>query len=200
MITQHKQEEREVRKSRILRGALTVFKEKGIEKTTMDEIAHYSGFGKATLYYYYKSKEDVFNAIMVQGWKKLWAGIEDLIVSEGTPRQTLLDIIMKLTEMVNEDRSLFDFLFFVPHYVSTSEQKEPEWKQYQLNLYNTLLHLIEEGVEADKFPQIDSKLILKAMGGLFHGMVFMGKKREELKEEDIERLIAYFLRKEIANC
>ena len=29
----------------------------------MDEIASNSGFGKATLYYYFKSKEDVFSAI-----------------------------------------------------------------------------------------------------------------------------------------
>ena len=43
-------EERQLRKDRILKGALTVFKSKGLDGATMDEIAQESGFGKATLY------------------------------------------------------------------------------------------------------------------------------------------------------
>ena len=58
------------------------FKIYGIEKTTMDEIALESGFGKATLYYYYTSKDEVFIDIMVKGWKDLWEGIESRIVEE----------------------------------------------------------------------------------------------------------------------
>ena len=46
-------EERQMRKERILSGALEVFKSKGLEGATMDEIASRSGFGKATLYYYF---------------------------------------------------------------------------------------------------------------------------------------------------
>ena len=47
-------------------GALSVlFKDKRTGGCkTMDEIASCSGFGKATLYYYFKSKEDVFSAIL----------------------------------------------------------------------------------------------------------------------------------------
>ena len=48
-------EERQMRKERILSGALQVFKNNGIDGATMDEIANESGFGKATLYYYFKS-------------------------------------------------------------------------------------------------------------------------------------------------
>ena len=71
MLSKRKLEERELRKQKILDGALKVFKVHGIEKTTMDEVAHESGFGKATLYYYYPSKDEVFIDIMVKGWKDL---------------------------------------------------------------------------------------------------------------------------------
>ena len=69
-ISRRQLEERKMRQERILLGALDVFKDKGLEGATMDEIANASGFGKATLYYYFKSKEDVFSAILVEGWKK----------------------------------------------------------------------------------------------------------------------------------
>ena len=48
------------RKNQILLGALKVFKREGIEKTTMDQVANESGFGKATLYYYYSSKKYIY--------------------------------------------------------------------------------------------------------------------------------------------
>ena len=50
MLSKRQEEQRELRKQSILEGALKVFKTHGIEKTTMDEIALESGFGKATLY------------------------------------------------------------------------------------------------------------------------------------------------------
>ena len=61
MLSERKIEERNIRKNRILDGALRVFNEVGIEKTTMDEIAIESGFGKATLYYYFSSKDEDAN-------------------------------------------------------------------------------------------------------------------------------------------
>ena len=67
-ISKRQLEERKMRQDRILSGALEVFKSKGLEGATMDEIANASGFGKATLYYYFKSKEDVLCAILENGW------------------------------------------------------------------------------------------------------------------------------------
>ena len=57
MISERQIKERENRKEQILKGALLVFKQKGIEKSTMDEIAKQSDFGKASLYYYFSSKD-----------------------------------------------------------------------------------------------------------------------------------------------
>ena len=79
------------RKVAIIEGALRVFNDLGIEKTTMDEIAQESGFGKATLYYYFTSKDDVFIHIMEHGWKQLWEGIETkvcLLYTSPSPRDS----------------------------------------------------------------------------------------------------------------
>ena len=62
--SERQNEEREARKQRILKGALEVFKASGLEGATMDQIAQNSGFGKATLYYYFKSKEEVLIAAL----------------------------------------------------------------------------------------------------------------------------------------
>jgi len=45
----------------ILYAAMDLFQKYGIDKTTMEDIAEASGKGKSTLYYYFKTKEDVFS-------------------------------------------------------------------------------------------------------------------------------------------
>jgi AcrR family transcriptional regulator len=152
----------------------------------MDEIAQEADFGKATLYYYYKSKEDIFNTIAITGWISLWDGIEDIVVSKETPRRKFIKIIKKLIELVNEDRPLYEFLFAAPHTPNSSSKADPEWKQYQQKFTNTLQQIIQTGIEANEFPQLESEMILKALGHIFHGMVFLGADRDNITEDDVE--------------
>ena len=92
-ISKRQLEERELRKERILTGALEVFKTRGLENATMEEIAEKSGFGKATLYYYFQSKQEVFSAILENGWMMLWSNIEPVIAKISSPRQTFINIL-----------------------------------------------------------------------------------------------------------
>lgn len=195
MTESRKETERETRKKLILKGALEVFKSKGIEHSTMDEIALKADFGKATLYYYFKSKEEIFNTILIKGWITLWDGIEELVIEKCTPRRQFINIIKKIIELVNEDRPLYEFLFAAPHSLTSQDQREPEWKQYQSKLINTLHHLIQTGIEKNEFPQIDSQMTLQALGHMFHGMVFLGKDRDNITEEEVEKLFRQFIKK-----
>lgn len=195
MILSRKQEERETRKILILNSALKVFKTKGLEHSTMDEIALEADFGKATLYYYFKSKEDIFNSILIKGWITLWSGIEDVVIEKNTPRKKFIKIIKKIIELVNEDRSLYEFLFAAPHSAMAPVQLEPEWKQYQSKLINTLHQLIQVGIEKNEFPQIDSQMTLSALGHIFHGMVFLAKDRDSITENEVEELFKQFIQK-----
>src|SRR5690625_2599324 len=49
----------EKRRNQMIRGAITLFKEKGFHRTTTREIAKESGFSIGTLYEYIRTKEDV---------------------------------------------------------------------------------------------------------------------------------------------
>src|SRR5919109_3930238 len=51
-------------RARILQVALQLFTEQGYDKTSLREIAERLGVTKAALYYHFKSKEDIFRAIL----------------------------------------------------------------------------------------------------------------------------------------
>ena len=50
----------------VVNTAQKLFKQYGLQKTTMEDIAKSMGRGKSTLYYYYKSKEEIFEAVIMQ--------------------------------------------------------------------------------------------------------------------------------------
>ena len=50
-------------KQQIIEAAGVIFERYGFKKTTMDDIAYAAGKGKSSLYYYFKNKEQVFEAV-----------------------------------------------------------------------------------------------------------------------------------------
>lgn len=49
----------------ILNAARELFETKGVQETTMDDIAGLADYSKSTIYVYFKSKEDIYNSIVV---------------------------------------------------------------------------------------------------------------------------------------
>ncbi|MGD8778722.1 MAG: helix-turn-helix domain-containing protein [Ignavibacteria bacterium] len=62
MTTINKDEEVKIA---IMEAAKRVFQKWGLNKTTMEDIAHEAGKGKSTLYYYYKSKDELFKEFAI---------------------------------------------------------------------------------------------------------------------------------------
>ncbi|MGH2569187.1 MAG: TetR/AcrR family transcriptional regulator, partial [Bacteroidota bacterium] len=71
-IQERKEREKEHRREEILNAAQRVFFEKGLQTATMDEIAEVAELSKGTLYLYYKSKEDLYLAVMIRGLEILY--------------------------------------------------------------------------------------------------------------------------------
>jgi len=67
-------------------AAQKLFQQYGLHKTTMEDIAKAMGRGKSTLYYYYKSKEEIFDAVIMREidevFKKTRNAIDKVITAE----------------------------------------------------------------------------------------------------------------------
>ena len=185
-LSERKKEERRSRQDLILKSALEVFKATGVEGSTMDQIAIQSGFGKATLYYYFKSKEDVFSAILTSGWQKIWSDLEPIIASgNSTPRETFINVLLKIAENVRSRPGLYEFLFNVPKQVSF---ETTDWKKYQDRIYSVIMTLLEDGIKLGEFPETKPKVLFKALGGLFMGLVLMGNDKK-VSKKDVEKML-----------
>jgi AcrR family transcriptional regulator len=79
----------ELVRAAILKAAEAVFRKWGITKTTMEDIAHEAGKGKSTLYYYFKSKEDVLDAAVEARIARIAGLAREEIAKKNTAREKL---------------------------------------------------------------------------------------------------------------
>jgi AcrR family transcriptional regulator len=63
-VLSRKEKERLFKRAAIMDAAVSIFAKKGYRDTTLNEIAICSEFGKGTIYNYFKSKEDIYSAII----------------------------------------------------------------------------------------------------------------------------------------
>ena len=55
---------KDLNRENILKIARDIFSKYGFKKTTLDDIANAVRKGKSSLYYYFESKEDLFQAVI----------------------------------------------------------------------------------------------------------------------------------------
>ena len=65
-------------KSELIEVARQLFATKGFDNTTMNEIAAQSGKGRRTLYTYFKSKSEIFMAVINSEMSKIIDVIEEI--------------------------------------------------------------------------------------------------------------------------
>jgi len=86
----------------IINAAEGQFVRFGFRKTTMEDIAKAAGIGKATLYYYFKSKEDIFAAMAEQVAQACIKVIVDATQTGKTPQAKLRIFGHSLTQFMKE--------------------------------------------------------------------------------------------------
>jgi len=65
-------------RDRLIEVARQLFARKGVENTTMNDIASASDKGRRTIYTYFKNKRDIFNAVIEQETDKLLMELEQI--------------------------------------------------------------------------------------------------------------------------
>ena len=105
-------------KEKILQEAIRLFSAKGYSETSTDEIILNSGISKGLLFYHYKNKNGLLNAILEHAWQIIREAC-DIDASEKSAERALRTIIKQMTGSLKND---YDY-----------------WKVYMAVLLNTEL-------------------------------------------------------------
>lgn len=142
---------------KILEAAQTVFIQKGMDGSRMQEIADEAGINKALLHYYFRTKQKLFEAIFNKVFKQIFPNLEAFISSD-------LPIEEKLGTFIDKYISLLLKNPFLPAFILKEIHRDPEFlasviKSTGVNP-NALFSMFEKEMDAGKIKRMDPKDLL----------------------------------------
>jgi AcrR family transcriptional regulator len=170
--------EPEERKTEILNAAEKLFAAKGYEAATVNDILAAVNIAKGTFYYYFKSKEDVLDALIERRISDGVKKAEEIAASALPPVKKLLAIIMaqRPQKPVPED------ITSVLHEKGNAPMHEKALTQTIIRLSPCLGQVVEEGIQAGvfstPFPKESIQILLAAALVLFDDDFFQWTKKE----------------------
>ena len=140
----------------ILENAKKVFEQYGFQKTTMEDIARSMSKGKSSLYYYFKSKEEIFDRVVDQELENLFGDIIKAVEKENTGSEKLkaycrirlrrIDKLRNLSQALKDD--LIQNLAMV---LEIRKKHESE----QIQIIREILHF---GIQRGEFRKMNERV------------------------------------------
>lgn len=94
-------------KKAIFKAAIIVFSKCGYNGSTVDDIALEAGVAKGTLYYHFKSKEEIFNFIIQEGLDIMEEELDVIEKEHLEPIETLMMICRVQLTLLYRDKNFF---------------------------------------------------------------------------------------------
>ncbi|MEW4426874.1 MULTISPECIES: TetR/AcrR family transcriptional regulator [Paenibacillus] len=177
----------EERRNEILDAAEILFVTKGYTKATVMDILHACNIAKGTFYYYFQSKEEVMNAIVMRFILKGEAAAK-CVVSD--PKLNAHDKIFRIIMAQNEPDEKKLGLIEQLHHVHNVEMHQKSLVETVLRLSPILAEVVEQGMQEGVFhtpnPQESIEFLLVSSQFLLDRGIF------QWEEEELQKKVEAF--------
>jgi AcrR family transcriptional regulator len=142
-------------RERLLETAIGMFAQKGYAGTSVREIAEQAGVSKPVLYYYFKSKEGLFLAILEMAEDLQKQLLAEVLNSQGTVMDRLLMLYRRVYEEVEAHPSFYKMihgLIFGP------PQGAPDYDftRYHRHMIDAIRKIYNTGLAVGEVKKIDA--------------------------------------------
>lgn len=151
-------------RTEILLVAERIFAEAGLEGSRMEAIAAGAGVNKALLYYYFKSKEALFRAVMEDVLTKGHQRSMALLARGGSPRETLLRYLGDHFDAISSHPDYC--LLFMRFMMSDTRLARRLIQKLFLPRSQKVAALIRQGIRRGEFRAVDSRQTALSLNAL----------------------------------
>lgn len=166
----------------ILTESARLFCDKGYDVTSLEDIAAVVGMHKATLYHYVKSKEEILYHCLLRSFANL-----DEVEAQMKDRQVpVLDRLRHFFRtLIVVQASDFGRCNAVVGTDRLGPETGPRVREFQRRLNQTVIMVIEEGVEAGVVRPCNPFVATAMLFGAFNWVPLWYERRREQRVEDI---------------
>ena len=159
-------------RERLLSAAWTLYRDKGFEATTVEEITNAADVAKGTFFNYFSSKEEMLVPLAAWRMAPLWERID---IAQNAPASALGRIALLLNSLVEglfPDHDL-------AHRTFSLLNRQPELESPPLRLKRVLIDLVRE---AQQHGELRDDVDPRFLAGLLMAASFRGPRHEPQEE------------------
>ena len=166
-------EEKALKRDLILDAAYTMLSRRGYHEATMGKIARKAGVSHGTLYWHFKSKEDLFFAVLEREFLRVDEAIRPALAMD-QPAIKKIEMLLRFSVSTLEQSSDFLALMFSAM-AGSSERFERSLAQMAKNIYSTYNDMLEEIIiqgqqQGDIREDVNARAVAVAMVSLLDAL------------------------------
>lgn len=188
-------------KLKLVDVARQLFAKKGVENTTMNDIAQASQKGRRTLYTYFRNKDEIYYAVIEAEMERLSDKMFQVSQQDISPEEKLVELIFTHLDLVKETVSRNGNLR--AEFFRNIWMVEKVRKHFDKTEIDTFLYILNEGVQQGFFQLENTALVAEVMHYCVKGLEvpYICGRLSEIenatpKRELIRSLIGRILKKE----
>lgn len=182
-----KDDQREI----IIKAATAVFAHHGYKKATLESIGQSIGKVKSFVYYYFKNKEELFEAVIDNEVEQLRSRFEEIVTSSSSASQKLVEYSKQRMALLFK---LANYFNLISNGVLTNPLLTDKLRRkYDQKEVEHIRLILQQGVESGEFRIMDTELASIAFFTLLKGLeipLFTSNGSQSNINQRIEELLA----------
>lgn len=177
-IKERRQRERQARLDAVLGATRTLLRERGFAGATTKSIAEQCELSEATLFHYFKSKDEIFTSLLFEGIDYMTQRLEEVLSSRAPAHERLARLWQFFAEVRQRHPEYYQVFAYLAHpqaTVSVTEQVKAEVARRSGDNFRRLAVLLGELV-----PGGDGRLAADLLWATFFGLMVLRDSRANL--------------------
>lgn len=178
-----KKEPQNIHRKNISSAAEQLFLEKGIEGTSMSDIAKAAGYSKATLYVYFKDKEELIGVLVLESMEKLYYYLSTAIESSKDAKTGFFRICKALLQYQEEYPLYFNMVLTNINIDFETRDFLPEEKETFLvgeKINQLMAQYFVSGIDSGELrSNLDILSTIFSCWGMLSGLIQLAENKKE---------------------
>jgi AcrR family transcriptional regulator len=166
--SERRERDRQEMRRMILETAKKLFLKDGFENVSIRRIAEKIEYSPATVYLYFKDKDEILYALHTEGFEMLYAEQRKTLVIKD-PWQRLRACGETYLKFAMENQEYYDLMFIMSATGNVISEQKSEW-DVGIRSYDMLRDSVQACIDAGYLPKVDVEIASFALWSLVHGM------------------------------
>ncbi len=191
----------EITRTRIIQTAKKLFQRDGLQNVRMEDVAEAAGKAKSSLYYYYKSKEEIWDAVMDIEIGEIVSDIANAVGHAQTVEQKIHAFCGTMLKSLRKKRALYNIAYGTNEVVKRNKSTGGIRRRFVKQESVVFREILAEGIEKGELKPMKSKeqeilvfVLLSGLKGLEKEMVLEKDYNLEPAIKALSHMIIYGLK------